>query len=52
LIAVGAEGEPEELDGFVKAAVVVALGSEPVEWADVTVSGDWSALAPILLGVT
>ena len=40
LIARGAEGTPEELAGFVKAAVVVAIGSEPVEWADVTYDGE------------
>ena len=44
LIAVGADGTPEELAGFVKAAVVVAIGPEPAEWADVSFSGDWGAL--------
>jgi electron transfer flavoprotein alpha subunit len=44
LIAVGAEGTSEELAGFVKAAVVVAIGSEAADWADISFSGDWRAL--------
>jgi len=28
----------------VKAAVVVAVGSEPAAWADVTFDGDWRDL--------
>ena len=40
LVVTGAEGTPEERAGFVKAAVVVAIGSEPVNWADVTYDGD------------
>jgi electron transfer flavoprotein alpha subunit len=44
LIAIGADGAPEELAGFVKAAVVVAIGPEPTNWADVSFSGDWRAL--------
>jgi electron transfer flavoprotein alpha subunit len=44
LIGVGLDGTPEELDGFVKAAVVAAVGSEAAEWADVTFDGDWRQL--------
>ena len=44
LVGVGLEGRPEELAGFVKAAVVVAVGSEPAAWADVTFDGDWRDL--------
>jgi electron transfer flavoprotein alpha subunit len=44
LIAIGADGAPEELAGFVKAAVVIAIGPEPTNWADVSFSGDWRAL--------
>jgi electron transfer flavoprotein alpha subunit len=44
LVAVGLDATPEDLSGFVKAAVVVALGSEPVDWADVTFGGDWRAI--------
>ncbi len=44
LIGVGLDGTPEELDGFVKAAVVAAVGSEAAEWADVTFAGDWREL--------
>ncbi len=40
LIAVGLEGRPEDLAGFVKAAVVAAVGSGTAEWADVSVAGD------------
>jgi electron transfer flavoprotein alpha subunit len=48
LLAVGVEGKPEDLSGFVKAAVVVSLGSE-ADWADVSVAGDWRELLPRLL---
>jgi electron transfer flavoprotein alpha subunit len=44
LIGVGLDGKPEELAGFVKATVVVAVGSEPAEWADVSFDGDWREL--------
>jgi electron transfer flavoprotein alpha subunit len=44
LVGVGLEGTPAELAGFVKAAVVVAVGSEPAAWADVTFDGDWRDL--------
>ena len=44
LVAVGLDATPEDLSGFVKAAVVVAIGSEPVDWADVTFGGDWRAI--------
>jgi electron transfer flavoprotein alpha subunit len=36
IIASGIEGTPEQLSGFVKAAVVVSAG-EPADWADVSV---------------
>ena len=48
LFAVGVDGKPEDLSGFVKAAVVVSLGSE-ADWADVSVAGDWRELLPQLL---
>ncbi len=44
LVAVGLDGKPEDLSGFVKAAVVVAVGSGPAEWADVSFAGDWREL--------
>jgi len=44
LIAVGAEGTPAELAGFVKAAVVVSVGPQPADWADVSYDGDWREL--------
>ncbi len=50
LVAIGTDGKPEELAGFVKAAVVVSLGSGHAEWADVSVAGDWRELLPQLLG--
>jgi len=49
LVAVGLDGKPEDLSGFVKAAVVVAVGSGSAEWADVTIAGDWRELLPKLL---
>lgn len=49
LIAVGLEGKPEDLAGFVKAAVVAAVGSEAAPWADVSVAGDWREVLPKLL---
>ena len=48
LIAVGVEGNVEDLAGFVKAAVVVVIGP-PVDWADVVVDDDWRAVLPHLL---
>jgi len=48
LIAVGLEGNPEELSGFVKAAVVAAVGSGEAEWADVAVEGDPTEIVPRL----
>jgi electron transfer flavoprotein alpha subunit len=52
LVAVGVRGEDEEIAGFVKAKVVVAVGAEegaPIEQAaDVIVAGDWrDTLAPL-----
>jgi electron transfer flavoprotein alpha subunit len=45
LVAVGVRGDKEELPGFVKAGVVVAVGAEHgaplLEAADVVVTGDW-----------
>jgi electron transfer flavoprotein alpha subunit len=45
LVAVGVHGDDEEVAGFVKAGVVVAVGAEdgaPIEQAaDVVVPGDW-----------
>ncbi len=45
LVAVGVHGDDEEVAGFVKAGVVVAVGAEedaPIrEAADVVVEGDW-----------
>jgi electron transfer flavoprotein alpha subunit len=48
LIAVGLEGKPEELSGFVKAAVVAAVGSGGAEWAEVAVEGDPAEIVPRL----
>jgi electron transfer flavoprotein alpha subunit len=45
LIGVGLDGTPEELAGFVKAAVTVSIGPEPADWADVAYDGDWRDLA-------
>jgi len=50
LIAIGLDGAPEDLAGFVKAAVVVAVAPQPAEWADVTVAGHARELLPQLLG--
>jgi electron transfer flavoprotein alpha subunit len=52
LVAIGVHGDDEELAGFVKAGVVVAVGAEesaPIrEAADVVVEGDWrETLAPL-----
>jgi electron transfer flavoprotein alpha subunit len=52
LVAVGVHGDEEEVAGFVKAGVVVAVGAEdgaPIERAaDVIVPGDWrKTLAPL-----
>ena len=44
LVAIGVDGTPEELAGFVKAAVVVSVGAETKEWADVSFDGDWREL--------
>ncbi len=41
LVGIGLDGTPEELAGFVKAAVVVSVGAEPREWADISFDGDW-----------
>lgn len=49
LIAVGLDGNPEDLSGFVKAGVVAAAASGPAEWADVTVAEDWRHAVPALL---
>jgi electron transfer flavoprotein alpha subunit len=49
LLGIGLDGTPEELAGFVKAAVVVAVGSSRAEWADISVAGDWRELLPQLL---
>jgi electron transfer flavoprotein alpha subunit len=48
LVAVGLEGKPEDLSGFVKAAVVVAVESGRAEWADVSVAGGWRDVLPKL----
>jgi electron transfer flavoprotein alpha subunit len=52
LVAVGVHGDDEELAGFVKARVVVAVGAEagaPIEEAaDVVVEGDWRETLPPL----
>lgn len=45
LVGIGLEGTPEELAGFVRAAVVVAAGSGRADWADVAYDGDWRDLA-------
>jgi electron transfer flavoprotein alpha subunit len=52
LVAVGVPGDEEQVGGFVKAGVVVAVGPEdgaPIrEAADVVVEGDWKEiLAPL-----
>jgi electron transfer flavoprotein alpha subunit len=44
LIGVGLDATPEELAGFVKAAVTVSVGPQPAEWADVSYDGDWRDL--------
>jgi electron transfer flavoprotein alpha subunit len=49
LIAVGLDGRAEDLSGFVVAGVVVSLGPEAADWADVTVAGDWRDAVPPLL---
>jgi electron transfer flavoprotein alpha subunit len=49
LIAVELDAKPEDLAGFVKAAVVAAVGSGAAEWADVSVAGDWLEQLPPLL---
>jgi electron transfer flavoprotein alpha subunit len=46
LIGIGLEGTPDELAGFVKAAVVVFVGPGKGEWADISVDGDWRELVP------
>jgi len=48
LIALGVDPTPEDLAGFVKAAVVVATGSDGAGWADVAVDGEWRDLVPQL----
>jgi electron transfer flavoprotein alpha subunit len=48
LIAVGLDGRMEDLAGFVKAAVVLSIGSEAAAWADVALAGDGRELAPRL----
>jgi len=48
LIALGLDGRTEDLAGFVKAAVVVSVGSVRTDWADVAVAGDWRELVPRL----
>jgi electron transfer flavoprotein alpha subunit len=54
LVAIGVRGDFEELTGFVKANVVVAVGSDraaPMMSAgDVAVLGDWREVLPALLG--
>jgi electron transfer flavoprotein alpha subunit len=49
LIAVGLEAKPEDLSGFVKAAVVIGVDSGPAEWADVSITGTWHESLPPLL---
>jgi electron transfer flavoprotein alpha subunit len=44
LIGVGLDGTPEELAGFVKAAVTVFAGPQPADWADIAFDGDWRDL--------
>jgi electron transfer flavoprotein alpha subunit len=41
LLGVGVDPTPEDLSGFVKAAVVAALDSDHADWADVVVAGNW-----------
>jgi electron transfer flavoprotein alpha/beta subunit len=48
LISVGLDGTPEQLSGFVKAAVVTAAGGA-APWADVSVDGDPRELVPQLI---
>ena len=54
LVAVGLRGDFEELTGFVKANVVVGIGTERaapmMSAADVAVMGDWREVLPALLG--
>ena len=48
LIAAGLDGRMEDLAGFVKAAVVVAIGTDSAKWADVSVAGEPRELVPPL----
>ena len=48
LVAVGVDPTPEDAAGFVKAAVVVSLGTGGGAWADLIVDGDWRELLPQL----
>jgi electron transfer flavoprotein alpha subunit len=50
LVGIGLDGTPEELAGFVKAAVVVSVGAQPKEWADISFDGDWRDLVSNLPG--
>jgi electron transfer flavoprotein alpha subunit len=49
LVTVGLDAKPEDMAGFVKAAVVVAVDCGRAEWADVSVAGDWHGILPRLL---
>jgi electron transfer flavoprotein alpha subunit len=53
LVTVGVPGDFEQLTGFVKASVIVALNADPdapmLRAADVGIVGDWHGLLPDLL---
>ena len=48
-VAVGVEDEPEHWAGAVKAAVIVAVGDDAPAEADVSVSGDFREIVPVVL---